>query len=501
MKGTYITLAVALALAMITTPMQQTAQAMEVVELPVPTDPTVAFRIMFKAGSQNDPVGKEGLASLTASLISEGGTTANSYEQILKKLYPMAAGYGVNLDKEMTIVSGRIHRDNVAAYTDLLTQAITQPAFAEADFERIKNDVLNYLDRTLRYSNDEAFGKQMLYDAIFAGTPYGHPDAGLPASVRALTLDDVKDFYRKHYTSANVVIGIGGGYDQAVLDKVKAELGKLPATAPAPVAKAQPKMPDGIEVILVDKDTKSTAISIGYPFDLLRGQRDFYALWIANSWLGEHRNSSSHLYQVIREIRGMNYGDYSYIEYYPNGWRYSTPPPGTGRRQQFFEVWLRPVPNEQAHFALRAALREVQKLVDNGLSQEGFDLTKKFLKKYVRHYAPTTDARLGYRLDDAFYGIPNHLETAGKMFDEITLDEVNAAVRKYLQTKNLKIAMITADAAALKTALASDAPSPMTYENSKPAEVLEEDKIIAAYPLGIKAEKIMIVPVDNTFMK
>jgi zinc protease len=486
---------------MITTPLNQTAQAIEVVELSVPTDPTVAFRIMFKAGSQNDPAGKEGLASLTASLISDGGTAVNSYEQILKKLYPLAAGYGVTLDKEMTVVTGRVHKDNAAIYTDLLTQAITQPAFAEADFERIKNDVLNYLDRTLRYSNDEAFGKQMLYDAIFAGTPYGHPDAGLPASVRSITLDDVKNFYRAHYTTGNLVLGIGGSYDQALLDRVKTALSTLPSTAPAPVAKATPKMPDGIDVILVDKDTKSTAISIGYPFDLQRGQRDFYALWIANSWLGEHRNSSSHLYQVIREIRGMNYGDYSYIEYYPNGWRHSTPPPNAGRRQQFFEVWLRPVPNEQAHFALRAALREVQKLVDNGLTQSDFDLTKKFLKKYVKHYAPTTDLRLGYRLDDAFYGIPDHLETAGKMFDEITLDEVNAAVRKYMQTENLKIAMITSDAASLKAALAADAASPMVYENAKPAEVMEEDKVIAAYPLKISADKITIVPVDNTLMK
>lgn len=501
MKGIHLTLAVALALAMITTPLNQSAQAIEVVELPVPTDPTVAFRIMFKAGSQNDPAGKEGLASLTASMISDGGTTSNTYEQILKKLYPMAAGYGVILDKEMTVVTGRVHKDNAAAYIDLLTQAITQPAFAEADFDRIKTDQINYLDRTLRYSNDEAFGKQMLYDAIFAGTPYGHPDAGLPASVRALTIDDVKNFYKTHYTSANVVIGIGGSYDQSILDRLKTALGTLPATAPAPVAKSTPKMPDGIDVVLVDKDTKSTAISIGYPFDLLRGQRDFYALWIANSWLGEHRNSSSHLYQVIRETRGMNYGDYSYIEYYPNGWRHSTPPPNAARRQQFFEVWLRPVPNEQAHFALRAALREVQKLIDNGLTQDDFDLTKKFLKKYVKHYAPTTDVRLGYRLDDAFYGIPNHLETAGKMFDELTLADVNAAVRKYLQTKNLKIAMITANATALKDALASEAPSPMVYENPKPEAVTEEDKIIAAYPLGIRAEKVVVVPVDNTFMK
>src|SRR3546814_9933605 len=37
-------------------------------------------------------------------------------------------------------------------------------------------------------------------------------------------------------------------------------------------------------------------------------------LWLAKTWLGEHRSSSSHLYQRIREERGMNYGDYAYVE-------------------------------------------------------------------------------------------------------------------------------------------------------------------------------------------
>ena len=70
---------------------------------------------------------------------------------------------------------------------------------------------------------------------------------------------------------------------------------------------------------IVEKDAPATAISIGFPIDVLRGSKDWYALAVANSWLGEHRNSSSHLYQVIREARGLNYGDYSYIEHFPNG--------------------------------------------------------------------------------------------------------------------------------------------------------------------------------------
>lgn len=471
------------------------------IELPVPSDPTISFKIWFKVGSQNDPAGKEGLAGMTAAMLSDGGTTSNSYDQILKKLYPMAAGYGASVDKEMTIVSGRVHKDHVNAYVGLLLDAILHPAFAPEDFQRHQASVLNYLDKTLRYSNDEAFGKEMLYDNMFAGTPYGHPDDGLPASVRSITLDDVKNFYKTNFTSGNVVVGIGGAFDAAMVQRLTSALETLPPGAPAAVAKPSLKMPVGKEVVLVEKDAKSTAISIGFPIDLKRGDRDFYALWIANSWLGEHRNSSSHLYNVIREKRGMNYGDYSYIEFYPNAWRHQFPPPNSPLRQQFFEIWLRPVTNEAAHFALRAALRELQNLIDKGMSQEEFNLTRTFVKKYVKHYAPTTDLRLGYKIDDAFYGIPDHLKTAEEMFDKVTLDDVNKAIRKYLQTSNLRIAMITKDAAALRTALVSDAPSPMTYTTPKPPDVMEEDKVISVYPLKISADKVVIVPVDSTFVR
>jgi len=471
------------------------------VELPVPSDPTVSFKIWFKVGSQDDPAGKEGLAALTAAMVSDASTLQNSYDKILEKLYPMATGYGASVDKEMTVISGRVHRDHLNAYVKLLSEAILQPAFTAEDFQRHQTNVLNYLDKTLRYSNDEALGKEMLYDAIFANTPYGHPEDGLPASVRSITLDDVKSFYRTHYTAGNVVIGIGGGYDSALVGRLKSELNALPAGAPAPVAKPAPRPPEGIEAVLVDKETQSTAISIGFPISVLRGDRDFYALWIANSWLGEHRNSSSHLYNVIREVRGMNYGDYSYIEYYPNGWAHQFPPPNAPRRQQFFEIWIRPVQNDGAQFALRAAIRELQRLIDKGMSPEDFTLTRKFLKKYVRHYAPTTDLRLGYKLDDAFYGIPDHLQTAEKMFDELTLEDVNRAVRKHLQTANLTIAIVTKNAQALRQALISDAPSPMTYTMPKPPEVLEEDKTIAAYPLKVLPEKVVVVPVDSTFMR
>jgi zinc protease len=473
-----------------------------IVPLPVASDPTISFRLWFRVGSQHDPAGKEGLAALTAAMLTEASTEQDPYERILERLYPMAAGYASSTNVEMTVISGRVHRDNLNEYYPLLVQAVLSPTFQQADLDRLKSDVLNYLENTLRYASDEELGKAVLYQEIFAGTPYGHLPAGTVAAIKSITLDDIRNFYRTHYTRDNVVIGLGGGYGADLVTRLRTDLGRLPPGTPGPVPPPAPRAIEGLRVTIVEKDANATAISLGYPIDLLRGQPDWYALALANSWLGEHRNSSSHLFQVIRDQRGLNYGDYSYLEHFPNGGSRTKPPQNVCRRQQLFEIWIRPVPNETRHFALRAALRELQSLVDNGLSDEQFELTRKFLRNYVLHYAPTTSERLGYALDDRFYGISgSHLDLFRRRMEEVTRAEVNAAVKQYLQYGNLHVVFVTPDAEGLKQALVSDAPSPITYATPKSETILAEDRQISTFPLKIQPDAVKIIPVGQLFEK
>ncbi len=470
--------------------------------LPVANDPTVTFRLWFKVGAQNDPAGKEGLSALTAAMLTDAATRKHTYPEILDLLFPLASDYSASSSMEMTVIHGRTHRDNLAEYVPLFLDALLAPAFKAEDLERIRSRTLNFLENTLRFSSDEELGKAVLYNTVFAGTPYSHITAGTIAGVKGITLDDIRRFYAAHYTRDNVVIGLGGGYEPALLERLKAELARLPAGAPAPVPTPQPRPLRGHQVTLVEKKADSTAISIGFPTDIVRGQKDWYALAIANSWLGEHRNSSGQLYRVIRETRGLNYGDYTYIEHYPNGGQRLLPPQNTSRRKHLFEIWIRPVPNEARHFALRAALREFQLLIDRGMTPAEFELKRNFLKKYVLHYASNTNERLGYALDDVFYGIAaGHLATFRRMMDELTLADVKAAIKKHWQTENLQIVAITDNAAAFADALAADAPSPLTYASPKPPAVLEEDKIIGTYPLKIRRENVKIIPVTDLFVK
>jgi zinc protease len=495
-------LAALVCLAATTAPAEPSIQKKQLVLLPDAQDPVIDFRLLWKVGSQDDPKGKEGLANLTAELMAGGATRNNSYEQIIQKLYPLAADYSVQVDKEVTVIAGRVHRDNLAAYYPLLLDAVLHPTFDAKDFERVRQEVLSGIERNLRYANEEELGKAALYEFIYQGTPYQHLTEGYVSSLQALTVEDVKNFYREHFRADNLLVGLGGGYAEAFPDQVRRDLSALPTgQAPAAVA-VKPAPVHGLEVLIVEKPTTSTAISLGYPLPVLRNQADFYPLWLADSWLGTHRNSASHLYQVIREARGLNYGDYAYIEYFPQGGRRDFPPPNVVRHSQMFEIWIRPVEAAYGHFAVRAAVRELKKLVDDGMSEDAFALTQKFLLKYYRHYAPTAMARLGYAMDDVLYGVPGrYLEILPKEIAGLDRAKVNQAVKRNLEAADLKIVFVTQDAEGLKKALTEDTPSPVTYRTPKPQSVLDEDKQIEVFPLKVDPAKIHIVKASDMFEK
>ena len=385
------------------------------------------------------------------------------------------------------MISGQVHRDRLAAFYALFVDALVAPGFRQDDFERLRDNAISNIENSLRFSSDEELGKATLLATVFQNTRYAHLTDGTVEGLKSITLEDVKSFWAAHYTRENLVLGLAGAYPEWLPATMAGDLARLNSGTPAPTPAPAPAELKGRTVVIVDKPGPSAAISFGYPISVKRGTREFYALWIANSWLGEHRNSSSHLYQVIREARGMNYGDYSYIEAYPAGGQRTKPPTGVGRRAQMFEVWIRPVPRDQALFALRAALREVELLAKNGLTQKQFEETRSFLTGYSLHYAETTADRLGYALDDRYFGMQEgQLAMFKKMMKEITFEEVNAAVKKYLQVENLDIAIVADKALELRDAIGADAASPISYGDiKKSAEILAEDKQIEVYPLRV----------------
>ncbi len=465
-----------------------------------PNNPLVGLRIILRAGSQDDPAGKEGLAALTASMVAEGGSKSRTYSQILAAFYPMAAQLAGSCYKENTVFFGVVHRDNLAAYTPIATEMIAQPKFDPADFERLRNDATDYVTKYLRGNNDESLGKWTLQTELYKDHPYGHPDIGTAQGLKSITLDDVKEFHRRHYSRAWLRLGLAGGFDAATPGRILDSFSSLAAEGPHAPALPTPRAIKGLDVTIVEKPAEATAISFGFPLSVTRRDQDFYALALANSYLGEHRTFNGKLMQDLRGKRGLNYGDYSYVEDFIQEGGSTFPVPNNPRRQQYFSIWIRPVPSDKAAFALRAALWELDRLVEQGMSPQDFEATRSFLLNYSKLWVQTLSRRLGYAMDGAFYGRRDLVTELADRLPRLTVEEVNAAVRKHLKTDGIKVAIVAKDAAVLRDLLTSGKPSPITYDTEgTPAEILAEDKAIAAFPL--KDVSVKIVPVEQMFEK
>jgi zinc protease len=177
------------------------------------------------------------------------------------------------------------------------------------------------------------------------------------------------------------------------------------------------------------------------------------------------------------------------------------PSPNRARKAQLFEIWIRPVKPEQAVIATKIALHELGKLVQDGLSQEEFEATREYLSKNVYLMTSTQSSQLGYALDSRWHGTAEFTSYMRERLAELTRDEVHAAIRRHFQTENVQLVYVTKDVEGLRRALLSSEPATITYEAPKPEELLAEDRVIGAEPLGLTPERITVVPVEQVFAR
>jgi len=418
----------------------------ETVEVPADV-PQVVVKLLFRVGSAHDPEGKEGLAALAGSMIAEAGSRARRIDEIRQALYPMAGRFGAQVDREMTVFTASVHRDRWAEFSDVVLPMLLEPGLRQEDFTRLRDLQRAALELDLRANNEEELGRERLQELVYAGTAYGHTTLGNLAAIDALTLQDVRAFVSSMYTRANLVVGLSGRLPNGEKARLMAALEALPEGPKT----AEPEgvvglHPAGLEVEIVRKPTRATAISLGHPIAVTRSHPDFAALWLARAWLGEHRSSVGRLYQRLREERGLNYGDYAYIEAFPRGMYQFSPDANIARRAQLFEIWIRPVVPENAPMALRLALHELRGLIENGLDEAAFESTRAYVLKSTALLTSRQEDRLGYALDSRWYGIGEFTPWLRERIQALTREQVNDAIRRHLSAEDLFVVIVAEDA-------------------------------------------------------
>ncbi len=326
------------------------------VVLPMPKSNKVVVKFMFFTGSAADPEGMEGLTYLVAQWIARGGTSSLTSNQLHDFLYPLAATIDVSVDKEVVVFTLEMHADVVEAAYPVLSDLLFDPRFDPSDFDRVKSNQKNYVDEVIKAASDEDYSKVALEERLFGHSPYGHLKQGYSLSLDDITTELAKEHFHMYFTSPNLMVGIAGNFSEALQARVASDVQRLPSHEQIMPDMPPPEMPLGIDVEIIAKEgALGSAIYTGTPLPVTRASDDFAALMVANSWLGEHRKSYSRLYQKIRQQRSMNYGDYSYIEWYEGGGNNMLPLPGFPRSENYFSIWIRPV---QTADALKKAFRQ-----------------------------------------------------------------------------------------------------------------------------------------------
>lgn len=480
---------------------QGEAVPVAIVAKPIASSPLVDVSVLIHAGAGMDPANRKGLAVLTASMLTEGGSATWSIQEINEAMYPIASGFSAQVDKEMTRLSGQVHKDNLDTWYRYVRSQLLNPGWHEQDFERVKTQQINAVRTSLVGNNDEELAKEVLYADIYGPQhPYGSLNAGNSGDIASITLEEVKAFYARYYTVRNMTIGLSGGYPESFATKLSQDLQTLPAGSRASVELPAADSVDSNSVTIIEKETPAVAVSFGFPIELKRGDPDWLALWLARSYLGEHRSENGRLYQRIRAERGMNYGNYAYIEYFPGGMFSMQPGTNLARGQQIFQVWIRPLRNNtDAHFATRAAKFELDNLVREGMTESEFEATRAFLSKFASLLADGQSRQLGYALDSQYYEINEFADYVRQGLSNLTLADVNRVIREYLKTENMHYVFVTRDAGDLRDRLVSDQESGLTYESEKAPELLREDEIIESLALGFDDENVRIIPGDSVF--
>ena len=188
-------------------------------------------------------------------------------------------------------------------------------------------------------------------------------------------------------------VGIGGGFTAAHRAQLENGLLALPSTLPVDTAQQAPVPVKGRHLVIVSTETPVTGFHLGHHHSVTRNHPDYAALYVASLALGAHRQSSGRLFETLRTKRGLNYGDYAYIEAFRQYGYTTYPEQGVLRERPMFYVWLRPTSLENGPFALKLAIDELEQWVTHGLTEQEFET----VRKYAVGHLPLEAQNIGRR--------------------------------------------------------------------------------------------------------
>jgi zinc protease len=267
--------------------------------------PTAAIRLRIEAGQRNETVEKLGLAALTASMMNEA-TTESSNEELSNRLQKLGSSVRFGAGDDDTAMSIRSLSENLDETLAVAAEMLLMPKFDPADFERVKSQFLQIIEHNKKEASVTA---DTIYQLLLFGkeNSFAYADIGTAASVRELTLDDVKEFHARHYSPGIAsVIAVSDLPRETLLEKLAVfNSWQGPDVAAGDL---QPFPAVGkTKIYLIDKPgAAQSQIRIGKRSLKYDATGEFYRAGLMNFVLGGAFNSRINL--NLREDKGYTYG-------------------------------------------------------------------------------------------------------------------------------------------------------------------------------------------------
>lgn len=267
--------------------------------------PLVSAQLIIPgAGSASDPPKLFGLAALTADLLDEGTGKLGPME-VAAELERLGTYLRTSADTDVAAISVDSLSSTLPDALLLVSNLVRAPSLGKADFDRVKADRLSAIRR--RRDRPRAVAGLVMDRVLYGAHPYAHPTAGYERTLSAITVDDVREYYRTRYTPTGATLVVAGDITAAEVDAMAAKAfggwkrrTAPPVRMPAIDPTARPRL-----VVVDNPGATQSEIRIGR-VSITRSAPTYFPGRVANTVLGG--GFTSRLNRRLREELGYTYG-------------------------------------------------------------------------------------------------------------------------------------------------------------------------------------------------